>query len=39
MSKKNTEHTKCSFCGKTSDMVDKIISGPDNVCICNEIKE
>ncbi|MBE7020325.1 MAG: ATP-dependent Clp protease ATP-binding subunit ClpX [Ruminococcaceae bacterium] len=39
MSKKNTEHTKCSFCGKTSDMVDKIISGPDNVCICNECIE
>jgi len=41
----NKEHslTRCSFCGKTSDMVDKIVSGPDaNICnecilLCNEI--
>ncbi len=35
--------TRCSFCGKTSDMVEKIVSGPDaNICnecimLCNEI--
>lgn len=29
------EKNRCSFCGKTSDMVEKIVSGP-NACICNE---
>ncbi len=38
MSKKNIEQSRCSFCGKTSDMVDKIISGP-NANICNECIE
>ncbi len=38
MDKKNIEQSRCSFCGKTSDMVDKIISGP-NACICNECIE
>jgi len=26
----------CSFCGKTNKNVEKMISGPDGVCICNE---
>ena len=26
----------CSFCGKSEDLVEKIVSGPDGVCICNE---
>lgn len=26
---------RCSFCGKTQEMVDKLIAGP-GVCICNE---
>jgi len=27
---------KCSFCGKSQDLVEKIIAGPDGVYICNE---
>lgn len=27
---------RCSFCGKTKEEVDKIIEGPDGVCICDE---
>ena len=38
MKKENMELSKCSFCGKTSDMVEKIISGP-NASICNECIE
>ena len=38
MNKENMELSRCSFCGKTSDMVEKIISGP-NVNICNECIE
>ncbi len=26
----------CSFCGKSADQVETLISGPDNVHICNE---
>ncbi|MDR2509982.1 MAG: ATP-dependent Clp protease ATP-binding subunit ClpX [Spirochaetaceae bacterium] len=26
----------CSFCGKSGDMVRRLISGPDNIFICNE---
>lgn len=43
MEKNQIEKSRCSFCGKTSDMVDKIIAGPDaNICnecimLCNEI--
>lgn len=43
MEKKENNLTRCSFCGKTSDMVEKIVSGPDaNICnecilLCNEI--
>lgn len=39
MSKKNENHEMvCSFCGKTSSQVKKIIVGPD-VAICNECIE
>lgn len=39
MSKKNENHDLvCSFCGKTSSQVKKIIVGPD-VAICNECIE
>ncbi len=27
---------RCSFCGKIEDEVEKLVSGPDGVCICNE---
>ena len=43
MDKNKVELSRCSFCGKTSDMVDKIIAGPNaNICnecieLCNEI--
>ena len=43
MEKNHNEKSRCSFCGKTSDMVDKIIAGPNaNICnecimLCNEI--
>ena len=43
MENKQNEKSRCSFCGKTSDMVDKIIAGPNaNICnecimLCNEI--
>lgn len=30
---------RCSFCGKTQDMVHKLIAGPNNVYICNECTE
>ncbi len=33
---KNDESIRCSFCGKTQDMVRKLITGPKNVCICDE---
>jgi len=29
----------CSFCGKGGHQVEKIISGPDSVAICNECVE
>ncbi len=28
--------TKCSFCGKSHEKVEKLIAGPDGVHICNE---
>ena len=43
MDNKEKNITRCSFCGKTADMVEKMISGPDaNICnecvlLCNEI--
>ncbi len=27
---------RCSFCGKRQDQVQRIITGPNSVCICNE---
>lgn len=39
MSKKeeNSKNTlKCSFCGKTNEEVNRIIVGPDDICICDE---
>ncbi len=36
MSNKEDRKTHCSFCGKTQDMVYRMISGPDGVCICDE---
>lgn len=27
---------KCSFCGKPSDKVEKLIVGNDDIAICNE---
>ena len=32
---KNTKQPYCSFCGKSSDMVERLIAGP-GVYICNE---
>jgi len=29
------KHVRCSFCGKSKDAVEKLISGP-SVYICNE---
>ena len=26
----------CSFCGKNQDQVQRLVAGPDGVCICNE---
>ena len=43
MSKENLNNGICSFCGKSADMVEKLISGPGaNICnecirLCNEI--
>ena len=30
------EEIKCSFCGKSSNEVEKMIVASDDVCICNE---
>ena len=27
---------RCSFCGKTRSQVNKLIQGPNGVCICDE---
>jgi ATP-dependent Clp protease ATP-binding subunit ClpX len=35
MSKKTPEPTTCSFCGRTEDLVEKLISGP-NAYICDK---
>jgi len=45
MNKKDKEKTQCSFCGRTEDLVEKLISGPDSyICdkcvrLCMEIVE
>ena len=36
MATRNTpSRPRCSFCGRTEDQVAKLISGPNNVCICD----
>jgi ATP-dependent Clp protease ATP-binding subunit ClpX len=32
----NFRHPHCSFCGKPSDLVQRLIAGPNNIFICNE---
>ena len=32
----NHDDPTCAFCGKTSDMVSAMVSGPDGICICDE---
>lgn len=32
----NIKMHRCSFCGKTENQVNKLISGPDGVCICDQ---
>ena len=34
--KRTDSRYRCSFCGKFEDEVKKLVSGPDDVCICNE---
>ena len=34
----DTRTLRCAFCGKTQDMVERLIAGP-GVCICNECVE
>ncbi|MGL1902371.1 MAG: ATP-dependent Clp protease ATP-binding subunit ClpX [Fibrobacterales bacterium] len=33
---KNHPRVNCSFCGKSAEQVDKIITGPPGICVCNE---
>jgi len=35
----NIKMHRCSFCGKSEKQVNKIITGPDGVCICDECIE
>ncbi|MDY5577889.1 MAG: ATP-dependent Clp protease ATP-binding subunit ClpX [Lachnospiraceae bacterium] len=35
----NIKMHRCSFCGKTENQVNKLISGPDGVCICDQCIE
>lgn len=39
MSKKKEDAKRCSFCGKSQDLVDRLISGYPSVYICNECVE
>lgn len=39
MAKMSDGKKRCSFCGKTQDMVAKLIAGPGDVFICNECVE
>ena len=32
----NRRTVRCSFCGKTRDQVRKLVTGPNNIYICNE---
>jgi ATP-dependent Clp protease ATP-binding subunit ClpX len=38
MARDDSRQLRCSFCGKTSDQVSRLIAGP-GVCICNECVE
>ena len=31
-----SDKVRCSFCGKTQQLVKKIVAGPNNVYICDE---
>jgi len=33
---RNGASQRCTFCGRGSDMVKRLIAGQDNVCICND---
>ena len=37
--KKSDTRIRCSFCGKTQDMVQRLLSGPDGLYICDECVE
>ncbi len=39
MAKMTDGKKRCSFCGKTQDMVQKLIAGPEGVFICDECIE
>lgn len=36
MVEKNKKEIHCSFCGKTQEQIDRMISGPNGAYICNE---
>ncbi|GHS95180.1 hypothetical protein FACS1894107_16100 [Planctomycetales bacterium] len=36
MSKTNFRYTHCTFCGRSVEMVKRLIAGNDAVCICTE---
>ena len=35
MAGKNDGKIRCSFCGKTQDQVNRLISGPERICTAN----
>jgi ATP-dependent Clp protease ATP-binding subunit ClpX len=39
MTRKKEDSKRCSFCGKSQDLVDRLISGYPSVYICNECVE
>lgn len=39
MAEKNNKGIRCSFCGKTQDQIERMISGPNGAYICNECVE
>ena len=39
MDKDNNNELRCSFCGKSKDQVKSLVSGPGQVCICDECVE
>lgn len=36
MDKNNAENYRCSFCGKSGDQVNALVSGPNGIYICDE---